>query len=108
MDDDEFLGLAYEMSEAVDEYADMTPSESVLMKRHLFPSYTEHLWVQGYPAVRMIVLTFPRVVMGNGQTLPGCVRELPVGWRDMSSAETFSSKLHAYVEQYEREGWKRA
>lgn len=84
------------------------PSESVLLKRHLSSGYHEHLWIQGYPNLRMIVHTWPRVVMGSGQTLPGCVRELPVGWRDMATAETFSAKLHGYVAQYEREGWRRA
>lgn len=77
------------------------PAETVLLHR-AHETYTESMWVQGYPALRMIVITHPRV--GN---LPGIVRTLPVGWRDMASAEAFRARFFATVEQYSGFGWVR-
>lgn len=115
MTDDEFLSLAYtpmfgDMLD--DEHASKdTPAEVALLHRG-FPTYTESMWIVGYPAVRMITISCPEVrvpssAMAVEYIFPGVVRELPVGWRDMHSAETFRAKFAQVVASYEGMGWVR-
>jgi hypothetical protein len=116
MTDDEFLSLAYtpmfgDMLDREHEAKDR-PAEVVLLHRS-FPTYTESMWITGYPAIRAIVVSCPEVRVPASAAVPvehvfpGAVRELPVGWRDMRSAETFRAKFAQVVESYEGMGWTR-
>lgn len=67
-----------------------------------FPTYVETMLIQGFPAVRLIIVSHPAVA-----GLPGCVRELPVGWRDMASEETFRARFDQVVGSFATEGWRR-
>jgi hypothetical protein len=82
------------------------PAATVLMHR-TFPTYTESMWINGYPKIRTIVVTCPAVHINPSVSLPGVVRELPVGWRDMATAETFLTRFYGVVGSYEDQGWKR-
>jgi hypothetical protein len=35
----------------------------------------------------------------------GVVRDIPVGWRDLASAETFRTRFESVVGSYLAEGW---
>jgi hypothetical protein len=74
--------------------------------RRTFPTYTEIMEARGYPGAKMIVLTFPPVVLAADSTMPGVIRELPLGWRDMASAETFRARFDRTLDGYRAEGWK--
>lgn len=67
-----------------------------------FPAYTETMVIRGFPNAKLIVVSHPAVA-----GLPGCVRELPVGWRDMASAETFRAKFESVVGTFSGNGWRR-
>lgn len=83
------------------------PSESVMLTR-THATYTEYLTVSGYPGLRMIVVTIPEVMAPDmGSALPGVIRELPVGWRDMATEDTFRERLTGIVATYEGCGWRR-
>lgn len=111
MTDDEFMGLAYdemfgafgnepEDIEAEHRIRD-TPAHTVLFNR-TFPTYTESMWIQGYPSIRCIVVTHPAV-----GSLPGLVCTVPVAARDMATAETFRAKFERIVDLYAGYGWVR-
>jgi hypothetical protein len=105
MTDDEYLGLAYEeMFGAFDNDAVETEHriQDTPAFNRTFPTYTESMWIHGYPGIRSIVITHPAT---GG--MPGCVRTVPVGWRDMATAETFRSRFEATVALYASEGWSR-
>jgi hypothetical protein len=70
-----------------------------------FPTYTETMLIQGFPAAKLITVTHPPVPSAG---LAGCVRDLPVGWRDMASAETFRARFDQVVGSFATQGWRRA
>lgn len=96
MTEDDFLDLDRELDSVT-----LVPALTVLFHR-TFPTYTETMWVHGYPAIRSITIT--HLAVGD---LPGCVRTIPVGWRDMASADTFRARFEQIVQLYAGEGWKR-
>lgn len=67
-----------------------------------FPTYTETMLIQGFPAAKLITVSHPAVA-----DIPGCVRELPVGWRDMATAETFRARFEQVVGVHADFGWRR-
>lgn len=77
------------------------PALTALFHRS-FPTYTEVMWIHGYPSIRSIVVAHPAA---GGQA--GCIRTIPVGWRDMLSAETFRAKFERVVAQVATHGWER-
>lgn len=93
--DDEF----YELTE-VDTEAVILPAFTALLIRK--GMVVETLWVHGYPGVRQVLVTMPRT-----RELPGLVRELPVGWRDMRDAEAFRAFCERIVHSYLSLGWER-
>lgn len=83
------------------------PTHTALFTR-TFPTYTETMWVHAYVNARVIVVTYPGLtIRGDNRPMPGVIREIPVGWRDMASAETFRSKFERVVESLARGGWSR-
>lgn len=76
------------------------PAFTVLMHR-TFPTYTESVWINAYPRIRSIVITHPCVA-----GLPGLVKELPVGWRDMASPDALRSRFDKTVRSYTDMGWQ--
>lgn len=83
------------------------PAHTALFTR-TYPAYTETMWVHAYPGARVIVVSYPSVAMrdvGRVTAMPGVIRTIPVGWRDMASAETFRSKFERVVESLARGGW---
>lgn len=70
-----------------------------------FPTYRETMWISGYPQVRMISIACPAI---DGDRIPGVVRSIPVGWRDMANAETFRARFEKTVSDYIGAGWWRA
>lgn len=84
-----------------------TPVGSVRLTRKA-DLYTETMWVQGYPQVRLIVVTIPSiryVFKAMPVEMAGVVREIPIGWRDMASSEVFGRALEAVVLSYVKDGW---
>lgn len=116
MTDDEFRALLlgrdamadalWEMDE--DHRTQDVPTHTALFTR-TYPTYTETMWVHAYANARVIVVTYPGILMRDepGKTMPGVIRELPVGWRDMASAETFRKRFEHTVDSLTREGWQR-
>lgn len=85
-----------------------SPAYSVLLHRHLTlgeHTYIETAWVQGYPRIRAIVVTIPRIELRTGGEMPGVVREIPVGFRDMASPEKFATNFATIVDSYQINGW---
>lgn len=83
------------------------PAVTVLLHRTgIYERGTEVMWIIGYPAIREIVVTCPEVIIGPGATVPGVVRTIPVGWRDMASAESFRTKAMSVVASYQAQGWE--
>lgn len=107
MTNDEFLSLPEESIfteiDADHERVD-TPAETALLHR-TFPTYTEVLWASGYPRMKTIVITCPVVRLNETTTMPGVVRQIPVGWRDMASAEAFREKFQRTLAYYIEQGW---
>lgn len=82
------------------------PTHTVLMHR-TFPTYTEAMWINAYGAVRLIVVTCLPALTVDGRTLRGVVREIPVGYRDMATAEAFRARFEKVVDCYLGMGWQR-
>jgi hypothetical protein len=85
------------------------PGPAVLMHRqgefgHV--TRTESLWVNGYPAARLITVTVLPIPLPDGGEVRGVVKEIPVGWRDMGSPDAFRERLDAIVRTYRAEGWQ--
>lgn len=91
--------------DAFDEEIEREPALTATLYR-TWPTHTETMWAHGYPHIRLIVLTFPAVRLG-GTELSGVVRELPVGWRDMATPETFRTRFEKYVQDYVEMDWVR-
>ena len=82
-----------------------TPAVVALMHRQL-ADYTEVMWARGYPGAKMITITVLPVLHGE-HDIPGVVQVLPVGWRDLASAETFKARFYRALASYESRGWVR-
>lgn len=96
-----------EFDEQVDEDHERLdqPSVTVTLTR-AFPTYTEEMTARGYPGAKLIVLSFPPVSVLNGVAAPGVIRELPVGWQDMASDDTFLGRFHQVLNSYREQGWE--
>lgn len=81
------------------------PAETVLMQR-TFPTYREIMWIRGYPGAKTIVITIPDIRLSADTTMPGVIRDIPVGWRDLASPETFRARFEAVVASYVAEEWQ--
>jgi hypothetical protein len=94
----------------VDEVA-MIPALTALMHRevlgnwqHLeFGGYREALWINGYPAARLIVVNVPAI-----GRIPGAIREIAVAQRTADHPEGFARYFHIIASSYESQGWTRS
>lgn len=105
MDDRDFWGLVDLLHDDAEDVG--TPTETVLMHRALTANCTDVLWIHGYPAVRWIVVTVMPARVNEHTTVSGVVREIPVGFRDMASPETFRAAVMRIVASYAEQGWVR-
>jgi hypothetical protein len=111
--DDEFLSLAY--SGIGEGFADevepmIVPAFTALLSREVTGkqgSYTETMWVQGYPSIKSVTITHPPVRLDEILTLPGVIRTIPLGARHVTDADTFRGKCEQIVAQYEGFRWVR-
>jgi hypothetical protein len=78
------------------------PAQSAVLHRGGPDGFRDTMQINGYPRVRNIFVTCPP---GNG--LPGFLGNMPVGWRDLSTPETFRRKFERAVASYEKQGWVR-
>jgi hypothetical protein len=112
--DDDSLYLADEDPIAIwaefaqDHKSQDVPTLTALFTR-TFPTYTETMWVHGYVGARVIVVSHPGIAMpGDHRPMPGLIRSIPVGWRDMASAEAFRAKFELTVRSLaDTGGWVR-
>jgi hypothetical protein len=81
------------------------PTETTLLHR-TFPTYREIMWIRGYPRAKAIVITVPAIRLAADTTMPGVIRNIPVGWRDLASAETFRARFDAVVTSYVAQEWQ--
>jgi hypothetical protein len=81
------------------------PTEVALLHRTSNPR--EIVWVHGYPASKVIIFTFPRVQLDPGAEMVGCVREVPVGWRDLASPAAFRAAFERHITGMAVIGWTR-
>lgn len=74
-----------------------------------FPTYTERMWVHGYINAGCIVVSYLSVQTSEGRRIPGLIRSIPVGWRDLASAEAFRSRFELTVHRLAdpEHGWRR-
>lgn len=122
MDDREFWGTSGYEDEGEDVFPDMgavveiefdhalddTPVATAQLYRYSI-GYAERMTISGYPKVRTIFVTCPRAWSEADHVyMPGVVREIPVGWRDLASEATFLARFEKIVESYESHGWVRA
>lgn len=116
MTDDEFFEAAYadspDLGEDIwQEFKLMAlPSFTALLTRRIDGTtggYTEGMWVHGYPSIRSIVITHPRVRLACGTEYPGVVRTIPLGWKAMRGADTFRAACEDVAAAYESNGWLR-
>lgn len=82
------------------------PTLTVLFTRG-FPTYTETMWVHGYASAKTIVVSYVSVQTTDGKRIPGLIRSIPIGWRDLASADTFRACFEREVESLARDGWVR-
>lgn len=83
-----------------------TPALTALMHRTSGGfGLTEVMWVHGYPRIRSIIVTVMPLHSAEGWEMPGVVRELPVGFRDMASAEAFAAAFDKVIESYQAYDW---
>lgn len=116
MTDDEFFGAAYadspDLGESIAREFKLVilPGFTALLTRRIGGTtggYTEGMWVHGYPSIRSIVITHPRVRLVCGTEFPGVVRTIPVGWKAMRDAASFRTVCEAATSAYEGNGWTR-
>lgn len=81
------------------------PAVTALLHR-AFPTYREVMWIRGYPNAKTIVITVPAIQLAADTTMPGVIRNVPVGWRDLASAETFRARFEAVVASYVAQEWQ--
>jgi hypothetical protein len=117
MNDEEYLTMAYEEMFAgfsasaagdLDEEhrRQDAPAYAVLLRRK-YATYEEFTWIRVFPAAKTIIVTQPEVTMRPGHTMPGAVRNLPLGWRDLASANALRSRFEQVVSSYVTHGWVR-
>ena len=70
-------------------------------------SYTETMYVSAFPAARVVIVAALPVRMREGHEMPGAIRRLPLGWRDLRDAETVRSRFEQIVGNYLDMGWIR-
>jgi hypothetical protein len=104
MTDDELAPQAHEIDS--DHRIGDTPSDTALLHRKA-GGYREVMWINGYPAVRYIIVTTPEVVIAPGVTMPGVVREIPIGYRDVATRDAFKARFEKVVGSYLAMGWER-
>jgi hypothetical protein len=98
---EEELELAGEV--AADEFRiRYTPTHEAWIERG-----DDRMYVAAYANLARVVIVAPRRTMALG-TEAGCIREIPVGWRDMANAEALLAYFNACVRSYEMMGWRRA
>lgn len=73
--------------------------------RRVTNGFAERMWISGYPAQSLIVVTCPAVRDHRGYEMPGAVRTLPVGYRDLASEAAFLHRFERVVDSYEDHGW---
>lgn len=78
------------------------PAFTALFHR-TFPTYTEAMWINGYPNIRAVVVTHPQVPMPGGM-LPGAIFTVPVGVRAMASADAFRIAYERVVTAHTAQG----
>jgi hypothetical protein len=96
---------------AADHLRQDEPGPAVLMHRQgKFGDVTrtESLWINGYPAARLITVTALPIPLPDGGEVRGVVKEIPVGWRDLDSPDAFRERLDAIARAYLAEGWQLA
>lgn len=86
------------------------PAFTALMHRDM-QTYVEAAWIRGYPNIRRIIVTvLPTTIASGphaGAEMPGVIADVPVGWRDMASSETFRTRCEQEVSRRIAEGWAR-
>jgi hypothetical protein len=82
-----------------------TPTHTALFTR-TYPTYTETMWVHAYANAKLVVISYPASQMSR-RVAPGVIRTIPVGWRDMASAETFRARFERTIESLASGGWVR-
>jgi hypothetical protein len=116
MTDDEFQGYLFSGTEGIadavwelddDHRTQDVPTHTALFTR-TFPTYTETMWVHAYANARVIVVSYPGVAIPGDRPMPSLIRTIPVGWRDMASAQTFRAKFELTVRSLaDTGGWAR-
>lgn len=107
-DGEDVLVPGFDVVIEIDHQLDDTPAVTIQLCRHT-AGYGERMTISGYPRISAVFVTCPAAwSVINQAHMPGVVRELPVGWRDMADDETFRACVERAAESYELHGWVRA